>query len=285
MQLSSAVFLFLIDDVLTAAISFLVTYIGKNAYFDFYDPDEWERAQLGIFGPEYDDKLNDNQRKAYKYHMRIQMAAAKEWRKQVLGEDELTEKQVETADDSSKPDLPKIINFPSFVACASDTIPTVNQILRRKRQSSTTENGRRKGALNMWEYDYINGRSVPGDGRIDYDKAFPPMIEHKRVTLDSAHAKQMCWEESGGSLARVYQEVVEQITDYLDRPSIDPHRETSSCMQVESSNGLSNRSSRNRKKRRRNDVKQSINIQGRSARVNMWQTRFRRKTRELKEHR
>jgi hypothetical protein len=86
----------------------------------------------------------------------------------------------------------------------------VNQILRRQN----TNNAK----VNMYEYDYTNGRSVPGDGRIDYDKAFPPSsIAFKKVTLDSAHAKQMCWEESGGSFARIYQEVVEQVTEYLDR--------------------------------------------------------------------
>jgi hypothetical protein len=69
--------------------------------------------------------------------------------------------------------------------------------------------------LNPWEYDYVNGRAVPGDGRIDYDKAFPPFVSHKRVTLDSAHAKQMCREENGGSWGTIYNEVVEQAERYL----------------------------------------------------------------------
>jgi len=179
---------------------------GDNGWFEFYDPDEWERLDLGIFGPEYDNILTDEQRKAHKQHMRIQMAAAKKWRQKVLGEGEVDEK-----DFTAK-------SFPPFVACATDTIPTVNQILRRRRKSSPQNTVTMKGRspLNPWEYDYVNGRAVPGDGRIDFDKAFPPgFISHKRLALDSAHAKQMCWEESGGSWGRIYEEVVEQAEGYL----------------------------------------------------------------------
>ena len=52
---------------------------GDNAYFDFYSVEEWERNDIGIFGPEY-DLLTDEQRQAYKAHMKIQLADAKEWR-------------------------------------------------------------------------------------------------------------------------------------------------------------------------------------------------------------
>eukprot|EP00956_Cyclotella_meneghiniana_P031052 scaffold80420_cov49-Cyclotella_meneghiniana.AAC.6 len=197
------------------------TVEGENAYFNFYDPNEWEMHQLGVFGPEYDDKIDDSQRKAYKQHMQIQMTAAKEWRAKVLGECESEDNGKKTDRDDT---MANVSNFPPFVACASDKVPTVNQILRRKRQLPTTLNhtGGNKSVLNKWEYDYINGRSVPGDGRIDYDKAFPPsFIAHKKVTLDSAHAKQMCWEESGGSFARVYQEVVEQINEYVGCRPLD----------------------------------------------------------------
>jgi hypothetical protein len=151
------------------------------------------------------------------------MAAAKDWRKKVLGEDENVDNESALVNDTSGYPLSDNINFPPFVACASDKIPTVNQILRRKKQQPSTKNTialTRKGrsTSNIWEYDYINGRSVPGDGRIDYDKAFPPsFIAHKKVTLDSTHAKQMCWEESDGSLSVVYKEVVEQVTEYLKR--------------------------------------------------------------------
>ena len=110
-------------------------------------------------------------------------------------------------------------NFPPFVACQSNTIPIVNQYLRRKRKVVTQNSVTRKGRnpFNEWEYDYINGRSVPGDGRIDYDGSFPPdFISHKRITLQSAHTKQMCWEQSGGSLGTVYKEVISMTEDYLD---------------------------------------------------------------------
>jgi len=189
---------------------------GENAYFDFYNPDEWERLQLGIFGPEYDDKVSDQEREAYKVHMRFQMNAAKQWRKEIFGEDEN-----DSDDDTTQENHAVAVDpsFPPFVACQSNSIPIVNQYLRRKRkivaQNSVTRKGRYP--FNTWEYDYINGRSVPGDGRIDYDGSFPPnFISHKRITLKSAHAKQMCWEESGGSLGTVYREVVSMTEDYLD---------------------------------------------------------------------
>jgi len=184
---------------------------GDNAYFDFYSVDEWERNDIGIFGPLYDDLLTDEQRQAYKEHMKIQLAAAKEWRKTVLGERE--DDDYLTSDDKEK-------FLPPFVACQSNTVPTLNQILRRRRKKPTENIMTRKGRdiSNPYEYDYINGRAVPGDGRIDYDKAFPPdFVSHKRVTLDSPHTKQMCWESSSGSLGRVYEEVVHQAEEYLKR--------------------------------------------------------------------
>ena len=36
---------------------------GDNAYFDFYDADEWERLEIGVFSPEYDNVLTDERRK------------------------------------------------------------------------------------------------------------------------------------------------------------------------------------------------------------------------------
>ena len=183
---------------------------GDNAYFDFYDPDEWEDLELGVFGPEWDDRLDDEDREAYKEHMRIQMKSAKEWRKKVLGE-----KEAGDSDDNNAEFIPPL------VAMATDAVPTVNQILRRKRKASpltsvTTRKGR--SPLNRYEYDYVNGRAVPGDGRIDFDKAFPPYFAaHKRIALSSAHAKQMCWEESGGDWGKIYAEVVTQSEEYLER--------------------------------------------------------------------
>mmetsp|Transcript_25485 Transcript_25485/g.43277 ORF Transcript_25485/g.43277 Transcript_25485/m.43277 type:complete len:704 (-) Transcript_25485:7-2118(-) len=185
---------------------------GENAYFDYYNPDEWERLQLGIFGPEYDDKVSDEERVTYKAHMKIQMDAAKQWRKDTFREDEDEE------DDMTREPVVDP-NFPPFVACQSNTIPIVNQYLRRKRKVVSQNTVTRKGRhpFNEWEYDYINGRSVPGDGRIDYDGSFPPsFVSHKRITLGSPHTKQMCWEQSGGSLGTVYKEVISMTEDYLD---------------------------------------------------------------------
>ena len=112
-----------------------------------------ERLNIGIFGPEYDDLLTDEQREAYKDHMRIQMTAHKAWRRRVLGDGTLDESEFH----SGSP-------IPPLVACASDAVPTVNQILRRRRKPSPYTALTRKGRhpMNPWEYDYVNGRAVPG---------------------------------------------------------------------------------------------------------------------------
>ena len=185
---------------------------GENAWFDFYNADEWERLQLGVFDPSYDNILSPEQREAYKEHMRIQMKAAKKWRQSVLGEGD-----IEFDADS----------FPPFVACQSNSIPTINQILRRRRQTQT------KGEENTYEYDYINGRAVPGDGRIDYDKSFPPsFVSHKRVTLNSPHTKQCCWEEAGGSWACIYDEVVMQAEQYMRKRKEEEEARAASTKQI-----------------------------------------------------
>ena len=93
-------------------------------------------------------------------------------------------------------------------------MPTINQIIRRKRQSSRL--GKISKSKCTWEYDYITGRSVPGDGRIDFDKSFPPEnVDYTEVRLGYClHAKQMCDPEKGGALDKVWKEVVEQIKLY-----------------------------------------------------------------------
>jgi len=72
---------------------------------------------------------------------------------------------------------------------------------------------------NPWEYDYLSGRSVPGDGRLDFDKSFPPTgIDYKAIRLgDVKHAKQMCHASSGGSLDRIWKETSKQIEQYENR--------------------------------------------------------------------
>ena len=50
----------------------------------------------------------------------------------------------------------------------------------------------------------------------DFDKAFPPTgFDYKKVSLRSLHAKQMCWEESGGSFNTIVDEVRGQLQQYL----------------------------------------------------------------------
>ena len=52
----------------------------------------------------------------------------------------------------------------------------------------------------------------------DFDKSFPPTgFEYKQVALKSLHAKQMCWEEDGGSLSTVVDEVQGQLEFYVGK--------------------------------------------------------------------
>ena len=95
-------------------------------------------------------------------------------------------------------------NLPPLVVCASDSEPTINQILRR-----TLDDG-------SMEYDYVSGRTVPGDGRIYFDAAFPPSTTHHTVVrLQSMHAKQLIWEAKGGNLGTIWQQVVAQVDCYV----------------------------------------------------------------------
>ncbi len=186
---------------------------GQNISINFHHVHEWEKLQLGIFNPIYKNKLSKEKLEAYKYHMKIQLQDAKKWREDIL----LTD--VENKQD-----------FPKLVICASDTIPTVNQILRRRVETTSTRSDEveynvynddkvnSKGSNSnqcLWEYDYTNGRSVPGDGRIDFDKAFPEIDVHvKKISLTSLHAKQMCWEDFGGNFGTIWNEVREQLKEY-----------------------------------------------------------------------
>eukprot|EP01082_Thalassiosira_pseudonana_P004106 g3787.t1 g3787 contig13:160472-160936(+) len=123
--------------------------------------------------------------------------------------------------------------------------------------------------LNEYEYDYINGRSVPGDGRIDFDKAFPPaFVPHTRFSLSSAHAKQMCWEESGGSWGTVYSEVVKQAEEYLKQTKL---KKISLADQIDTTTALEEVADK-RKGRRR--VFTNLVSRARNAKRNIWKRRL-----------
>ena len=199
---------------------------GKAIEIDFYNVEEWEKNEIGIFNPSYRhiiDATDKNQISEYKEHMKLQIEDAKRWRTTVMApwEDEKTAKS----------------HLPPLTICSSVSIPTPNQILRRKRQTapktspisnkkiyesfprsliSLLEKGDGRDVPTcQWEYDYASGRTVPGDGRIDYDKSFPPSgTSFSTVDLSSLHAKQFCWEETGGDLGTVFKEVNQQIQEY-----------------------------------------------------------------------
>lgn len=195
---------------------------GKPIEINFYDPEEWEKNEIGIFDPSYRQMLeaiDKNLISDYKNHMKLQMKDAARWRNVVLApwEDE---------DEAKR-------HMPPLTICSSISVPTPNQILRRKRQATTSgkssahENFPRSlislfemGQKNptpscQWEYDYASGRTVPGDGRIDYDKSFPPTgTSFQTIDIKSLHSKQFCWEEKGGDLSTVWEQVNQQLEDY-----------------------------------------------------------------------
>jgi len=179
---------------------------GEVISIDFYDVEEWERNEIGIFDPAIRKTIAVEEMQLYKEHMKTQLNQAKEWRETALSP--LGKEEGGT--------------MPPLVICASDAIPTVNQILRRmkekkapSRMAGDEEDDKVSNDVGLWEYDYSSGRSVPGDGRIDFDKAFPKIdVPIKKVALSSLHAKQMTWEDNGGSWGEIWNEVVMQLQSY-----------------------------------------------------------------------
>ncbi len=165
---------------------------GEQIDIDFYNASDWERLELGVFHPSYKSVMDEGSLELFRKHVQKQLDSAQLWRNEVLGElsnDELDD-------------------FPPLVICATDTIPTVNQVLR------TRANSENDGEF-KFEFDYTNGRSVPGDGRIDFDKAFPSNnTPCKRLSLDSKHSKQMCKQVSGGDWEKIWEEVLNQMNSY-----------------------------------------------------------------------
>jgi len=179
---------------------------GDVISIDFYDVEEWERNEIGIFDPAIRKTISIEEMQQYKEHMTTQLKQAKEWRETALSP--LGKDEGET--------------MPPLVICASDAIPTVNQILRRRKKKGDDEGSDDVG---LWEYDYSSGRSVPGDGRIDFDKAFPKIaVPIKKVALSSLHAKQMTWEDNGGSWGEIWDEVVTQLQSYDENKDVGSAR-------------------------------------------------------------
>lgn len=153
---------------------------GKPIQIDFYDVDDWEKHGIGIFSKGMDEGTLE----VYKNHMRVQIARALEFRIAALGFEKPHE------------------DIPPLAVGASNTKPTINQILRRTNKSGG------------FDYDYCSGRSVPGDGRINFTGAFP-LVRHKAFELQSLHAKQFIWEDHGGDLGTLLRKVEEQLATYL----------------------------------------------------------------------
>ncbi len=166
---------------------------GEKIDIDFYKVNDWEEHKLGIFDPKQLRQMNETKIEQFRNHLTIQFDEAKEWRKNMLRN--LTESELQ--------------KFPDLVLCATNTVPTVNQILRRKKRSNDTGinvnmigTSNQDAFSNPYDYDYTSGRRVPGDGRIDYDKAFPDNnVPVKKVQISSVHSKQMCRQSEGKWIA------------------------------------------------------------------------------------
>eukprot|EP00559_Dactyliosolen_fragilissimus_P001330 CAMPEP_0184867214 /NCGR_PEP_ID=MMETSP0580-20130426/25493_1 /TAXON_ID=1118495 /ORGANISM="Dactyliosolen fragilissimus" /LENGTH=645 /DNA_ID=CAMNT_0027367347 /DNA_START=247 /DNA_END=2181 /DNA_ORIENTATION=- len=223
--------------------------LADNIEIDFYDVKEWERHEIGIFDPNvrYGMIKNEEVMRKYKEHMYKQMVIAKEWRETWLGDTRVKktrnfEKHNNENIEANAYKKENNASIPPLVICATNTLPTVNQILRRKKVSVKNDSEKVERDINSmirscsWEYDYISGGSVPGDGRIDFEKAFPYFAEnstYRKVELDSPHAKQMCWEEKGGSWGKIWNEVTQQVLQYeidamkfKDAQSVNQHLHT-----------------------------------------------------------
>lgn len=193
---------------------------GKPISIDFYNVKSWESHELGIFNRKHESMIDSDTLTKYKEHMKIQLDIARKWREEVIVAPNKNSQEIQQ---------------PPLVVCATDTVPTVNQILRRKsKETSTSQTTVTDTEQNneIWEYDYISGRSVPGDGRIDFDKAFPDTgfnnkeqqqhrIQYKTIRLNSLHAKQMCWEDYGGNLQTILNAVQNQIDEYNNKQQED----------------------------------------------------------------
>lgn len=154
---------------------------GRRIEIDFYNVDDWEKHGIGIFSKSLDEVTLE----VYRNHMRIQLARALEFRATALRPEESHE------------------DIPPLAVGASNTKPTINQILRRRNGSGG------------FDYDYSSGRSVPGDGRINFSGAFPP-VRHRAFKLQSLHAKQFLWEGHGGDLGSLLREVEHQLATYSE---------------------------------------------------------------------
>jgi pimeloyl-ACP methyl ester carboxylesterase len=113
---------------------------GKPIEIDFYDPEEWEKNEFGIFDPFYRqaiDATDSNRISEYKQHMQFQLNDARRWRTTVLApwKDETTARN----------------HMPPLTICSSVSIPTGNQILRRKRRAAPNKNK---------VYDYFPGSLI-----------------------------------------------------------------------------------------------------------------------------
>eukprot|EP00542_Grammatophora_oceanica_P020515 CAMPEP_0194040604 /NCGR_PEP_ID=MMETSP0009_2-20130614/12571_1 /TAXON_ID=210454 /ORGANISM="Grammatophora oceanica, Strain CCMP 410" /LENGTH=438 /DNA_ID=CAMNT_0038683789 /DNA_START=163 /DNA_END=1476 /DNA_ORIENTATION=+ len=157
---------------------------GHPVEIDFYDPQEWEKHQLGVFS---DSNIEESIKDSYRNHLQVQLKSARAWRTRYL----------------ENPPRSTRMKFPPLRVAASDTVPTINQVLRRWRG-------------NRFEYDYSSGRSVPGDGRINFCGAFPPGYPlEKQIRLGSPHARQFRWRRQGGDLETILEHVDNQFDEYL----------------------------------------------------------------------
>eukprot|EP00639_Heterosigma_akashiwo_P035986 CAMPEP_0194742006 /NCGR_PEP_ID=MMETSP0296-20130528/98364_1 /TAXON_ID=39354 /ORGANISM="Heterosigma akashiwo, Strain CCMP2393" /LENGTH=453 /DNA_ID=CAMNT_0039653777 /DNA_START=49 /DNA_END=1410 /DNA_ORIENTATION=+ len=157
----------------------LDTATGENIAIDFYNVEDWERFELGVFSPTFVPAFGeeDFNYARVKTHLQRAFQCAKDFRKLL------------TCDPA--------VEYPPITVFSSNGHDTVNQVLATPvimndptSVYSSSENQGKFPARRKKTYmlDFTSGRVVPGDGRIDFAKSFPPHgIPYDSVSCTSKH--------------------------------------------------------------------------------------------------
>jgi len=119
----------------------VVDAYGRTVPINFYDVNEWENLGLGIFNSKL---YPDVDRKSHRNHLSKALQRAQMFRRLLVCNNE--------------------IECPPITIISGNQHKVVNQVLVKNEGPSSLE----------YKWDFRNGRAVPSDGRIDFDKSLPP---------------------------------------------------------------------------------------------------------------